>query len=97
MTVPRSPVGGSNRTDRTLTLRLEGFAWEALEEEAAHEGLAVADLITFSVLYYLADLDSGRLSRRISRSPYPRSSDDRLGGGDARPAPLSARPLSDRD
>jgi hypothetical protein len=59
------------RADRNLTLTLERFAWESIDEEAAREGLAVEELITFSVLYYLADLDSGRVSRRISRSPYP--------------------------
>ena len=65
------------RTERTVTLALEGFAWAALEEEAEREGLTAEDLITFSVLYYLADVDSKRISRRISRSPYPRRAEDR--------------------
>jgi hypothetical protein len=56
---------------RGLTLKLDGFAWEALEEEAAREGVTMEELITFGVLYYLADLDSGRIARRISASPYP--------------------------
>ena len=50
---------------------LEGFAWETLDEEAAREGITMDELITFSVLYYLADIDSGRIARRITRSPYP--------------------------
>ncbi len=62
--------------DRTLTLRLERFAWETLDEEAAREGLTLEELITFSTLYYLADVDSERISRRITRSPYPRLADD---------------------
>jgi hypothetical protein len=69
-------------SERRLTLSLEGFAWRTLDEEAAREGLTVEELITFSVLYYLADVDSQRISRRISRSPYPR----RAGEDDDLPA-----------
>jgi hypothetical protein len=32
------------------------------------------ELAAFAVRYYLADVDSGRISRRISRSPYPDAS-----------------------
>jgi predicted DNA-binding ribbon-helix-helix protein len=60
------------RIDRSLTLRLERFAWDAIDEEATREGIAVEELIAFSVLYYLADVDSERIARRVSRSPYPR-------------------------
>ena len=60
--------------ERTLTLRLEDFAWETIEQESAHLGVSVEDLIAFSVLYYLADVDSGRIARQISRSPYPNAS-----------------------
>jgi len=34
----------------------------------------VGELITFSVLYYLADVDSGRIARQIAMSPYPGAS-----------------------
>jgi hypothetical protein len=60
--------------ERSLTVRLDDFAWEALEQESAQLGVSVEDLITFSVLYYLADVDSGRIARQISRSPYPNAS-----------------------
>lgn len=60
-----------NLRDVGVKLRMDGFAWEAVQSEAAREHLSVEEFITFSVLYYLADLDSGRISRRISRSPYP--------------------------
>jgi hypothetical protein len=56
--------------ERNLTLGLETFAWKAIDEEAAREGLTVEELVTFSVLYYLADIDSGRTARRISLSPH---------------------------
>ena len=71
-----SPAGDRQavRADRSLSLRLEGFAWEAIEQESAHLGVPVEDLIAFAVLYYLADIDSGRIARRITRSPYPDAS-----------------------
>jgi hypothetical protein len=59
-------------SERNLTLRLEGFAWEAITEESARLGVPVEELISFSVLYYLADADSGRLARNITASPYPK-------------------------
>ena len=63
----------SRSDERTLTLRLDGFAWEALRDEAASQGVAAEELIAFSVLYYLADADSGRIARQISGSPLDRS------------------------
>jgi hypothetical protein len=72
MSRPRSGEAQDEHTERRLTVTLEGFAWETLDEEAAREGITTEELITFSVLYYLADIDSGRISRRISRSPFPR-------------------------
>jgi hypothetical protein len=56
--------------ERSLTVRLDGFAWEALEQESARLGVPVEDLIAFSVLYYLADIDSGRIARQIPQSPH---------------------------
>jgi hypothetical protein len=50
-------------------LRLDGFAWEAVEEESDRLGVSVEELARFSVLYYLADLDSGRIARRIPDTP----------------------------
>jgi hypothetical protein len=35
-----------------------------------HQGVPVEELVSFAVMYYLADVDSGRIARRISRSPY---------------------------
>jgi hypothetical protein len=53
--------------DRELTipLQLDGFARTALEEECARQGVAADELARFAVLYYLADLDSGRVAREV--------------------------------
>lgn len=56
---------------RHVTLRLDGFAAEAIDEEADRLGISIEELVCFSVLYYLADVDSGRIARQIATSPYP--------------------------
>jgi hypothetical protein len=53
------------RGQRGVTLQLDGFAHETIAEEAARLGVPVEELVTFAVLYYLADRDSGRIARRI--------------------------------
>jgi hypothetical protein len=69
MSRPRTVERQAAREEHTVTLPLDGFAWDALDEEAAREGLTVEQVIGFAVLYYLADHDSGRIARRISASP----------------------------
>jgi hypothetical protein len=81
----------------SVTLRLDELAWEAIHEEAARGELAVEELITFSVLYYLADVDSGRISRKIARGPYPLRGTDRPRDRAARGlAALSGGALTDQ-
>jgi hypothetical protein len=55
---------------RRLTIGLDRFAWEALEREAARLEVSVEELASYSVLYYLADGDSGRIARRML-PPHP--------------------------
>ncbi len=54
-----------------MTVQLEGFAAEAIDEEADRLGVSIDELVNFSVLYYLADVDSGRIARQVLTSPYP--------------------------
>ncbi len=56
---------------RGLRLNLDGFAWEAIRDAAEEEGVTVEEMVTFSVLYYLADCDSGRIARCTRCGPYP--------------------------
>jgi hypothetical protein len=68
--------GASERgaSQRSVTVGLEGFAWEALTEESARLGVPVQELVAYAVTYYLADVDSGRVARRVSRDRrYPDS------------------------
>jgi hypothetical protein len=77
-----APAGGSQSAsaeqsrphgERSVTLRMDGFAWEAIEKQCDSLGVSVEDFMVFSALYYLADIDSGRVARQIVRSPYPGS------------------------
>jgi len=53
------------RAARDVRLALTAFAWEALEDEAGRQGMSVEELVGFSILYYLADRDSGRIARTL--------------------------------
>jgi hypothetical protein len=48
-----------------ITLRIGGFVRDLIEVEALQLGVSAEELVRFSVLYYLADLDSGRVARDI--------------------------------
>jgi hypothetical protein len=56
---------GAGGSERSLMLYFDDFAWKAIEEESAQLGVSVRELATFAILYYLADLDSGRIARRV--------------------------------
>jgi hypothetical protein len=52
------------RGEQAVTLHLDDFAWETIEEQSAELGVSVEELATHALLYYLADLDSGRIARQ---------------------------------
>jgi hypothetical protein len=80
---------------RSVEIPLDGFAWAAVDEEAARVGVTSEELITLSVLYYLADLDSGRTARQSARSPHPRPLDRCQSLNDRRSQPADVeRPRS---
>jgi hypothetical protein len=65
-----SAVPPDTEGQATLTVRVEGFALEALEQESARMGVPIPELVSFAVMYYLADVDSGRIARQPPRGPY---------------------------
>jgi hypothetical protein len=56
---------------RSVEVSLGEFAWEALDAESARLGVELRELLEFALLYYLADVDSGRIARRMHGSPAP--------------------------
>jgi hypothetical protein len=75
------------RRERNLALRLGRFAWMAIDEQSATWGVSPEDLVTFAVLYYLADVDSGRVARQIPRGDTEAPEGDISADG---PRPLRA-------
>ncbi len=66
--MPRSSPASQDKDidrQRSLQVHLSDFAWQALEEESARLNVTIEELVGFSVLYYIADADSGRIARRL--------------------------------
>jgi hypothetical protein len=70
----RSPFDTGALT-RQFTLKLDEFGAEALEQESARLGVSEEELVRFALLYYLADVDSGRIARSVP-APSPPAADE---------------------
>ena len=57
--------GHSVPVKRKLALRMDEFAWDTLQHESTRLKVSEEELIAFAVMYYLADVDSGRIARRF--------------------------------
>jgi hypothetical protein len=49
----------------TLHIRLDDATWSALAAEARDQGTTVEKLALHALMYFLADLDSGRVAGRV--------------------------------
>jgi hypothetical protein len=56
-TAPRDASG--------VTVCLDDATWHALHEEAERQAVSAADVARHAILYFLADVDSGRVGRRL--------------------------------
>jgi hypothetical protein len=59
----------TGRRSHRVTLQLDEFGSRALEQESARLGVSQEELVRFALLYYLADIDSGRTARSIPTAP----------------------------
>jgi hypothetical protein len=50
---------------RAVSLDFDEFGWTALQEEAERQGVSIEELLEHAALYYLSDLDSGRVAAKI--------------------------------
>jgi hypothetical protein len=62
--VPRLDRRDTRRSMR-LAIDLDADSWRELEAEARRQDVTVEALVVHAILYFLADLDSGRVGRRI--------------------------------
>ena len=53
---------------REVTVRLDKETWQALHAEADRQDVSAADLTRHAVLYFLADVDGGRVADRLERA-----------------------------
>jgi len=57
-----------------VTLTLSPFVAEALAREAERQRITVEELINYAAVYYVADLNSGRIA--VERPPLDESAED---------------------
>jgi hypothetical protein len=48
-----------------LKVELDDQTWDALKDEAADQGVSVETLAVHAVMYFLADVDSGRVGAQL--------------------------------
>lgn len=59
-------AAGSGSQEKTeVALSLDEELWSAFQSEAAEQGVSSEQLAEHAALYFVAELDSGRLTRRI--------------------------------
>ena len=56
-------VGGKH----FVTVAFEQFGWETLTAEAERQGVTVEELLVHAAMYYLSDLETGRVAARVFR------------------------------
>jgi hypothetical protein len=63
--VPRLSGGAAREPALELKLDLDSDSWNELEGEAERQGVSLERLLEHAVVYFLADLDAGRVERRM--------------------------------
>jgi hypothetical protein len=63
--VPRLSQDPARKPALELTLDLDPDSWRELEEEAERQQVSVERLLEHAIVYFLADLDAGRVERRM--------------------------------
>lgn len=75
---PEKPGALDGRASRELWVELDAFTHEVVEQEAARLETSVEEFVRFATLYYLADLDSGRIARHLPSARPPAMDPDPL-------------------
>lgn len=63
--VPRFDQLAAERETRTLELELDAESLRRLEQEAERQEVKLERLIEYAAIFYLADLDAGRVAERV--------------------------------
>jgi hypothetical protein len=63
--VPRLSRDAAREPALELKLDLDPDTWRELEDEAERQEVSVERLLAHAIIYFLADLDAGRVERRM--------------------------------
>jgi hypothetical protein len=63
--VPRLSQDAAREPAFELKLDLDADTWRELDKEAQRQEVSVERLLTHAIIYFLADLDAGRVERRM--------------------------------
>jgi hypothetical protein len=63
--VPRLPTGAVRKPVLRLTVDLDQDSWQELADEATRQHVSLEVLLEHAVMYFLGDLDSGRVERSM--------------------------------
>jgi hypothetical protein len=63
--VPRLPRAAARPAALELAVDLDADSWNELDEEAGRQGVSVERLLEHAIVYFLADLDAGRVEQRM--------------------------------
>jgi len=63
--VPNLPPLPADDGEQALFVELDDETWSALRREAEEQGVTPDLLALYALLYFVADVDSGRLGRRL--------------------------------
>jgi hypothetical protein len=77
---------GSNPKTARIEVELGEFGWERLTAEAERQNVAIEDLAMHAIMYYLSDLDAGRVAREVPllRSDEPLDAPKKAGAPERR-------------
>lgn len=62
---PHFLPGGEPKEETELQLSVDDVLWRSLEEEAESQGVSVQQLVEHAALYFAAEVNAGRATRRI--------------------------------
>ena len=65
LTVPRFSREAAHEPALELKLDLDPDSWREIEVEAERQGVSVERLLAHAIVYFLGDLDAGRVERRM--------------------------------
>jgi hypothetical protein len=66
---PPFPEAGRPDSGVGVEVELDAESWRALNREARNQGVEPESLAEYACLHFLADLESGRLAKRLAESP----------------------------